>query len=233
MSRRRGYIKHFNDWCQSAEFQEIFARQKHESLILYFLILELMNQKSTEVLSISIRVVSRLINKRRSKVLDFISTLTEVLSDFNCTITGDELEFVLYKPPKSFNSGVEKPPPNPHTMNNEEMNNDKKNTKKRGLTFENDLERIAELYPRTDGLREGIDQAKHLIQTHNDLGALKTAIENYSNHVEANQIEFRFTRTLKRFIQGEYWRDWVNPSQTGASNALDKWHKEGVQNASK
>jgi hypothetical protein len=223
LRRRRGYIKHFNDWHQTTEFQQLFAEKNHESVALYFVILELLSQKQSEFISISIRLLSKIISKKTPVLLKMIETLSRVFPDFNYSLVGDQLELELSNYSKILNTRCKTGPPNdsgnspPKEIKEEkEIKEKNKNTKKRGILFENDLKEIAKLYPRSDGVREGILSAALVVETHNDLADLKTAIENYSKFTEENQIEFRFIRTFKKFISDDYWKDWIKgPSSPG------------------
>lgn len=224
---RRGWFKHFNNESQSTEMQTLFARQEHEAAVLLWILKEQFNQKQSPFISISIAFLSRLINKRKKKIIYFISVLNEVYSDFYFDLNESEtdLKFSIYRESlmtsRAFVS--ESPPktgPPPNKMIDEKMKDDKKILKKefnKGLTFETDLERIAELYPRTDGLAGGIAEAKFTIKTHHDLVALDSAIKNYKKHLEQNRTEFKFIKTFKNFIRDDYWKAFIKTSTPGES----------------
>ena len=72
-----------------------------------------------------------------------------------------------------------------------------------------DFDALYQKYPKKLGKKRGLDICSRQIKIRDDYELLKTAIENYKKHCEANETEFRFIKQFDTFMGS--WRDWLDP----------------------
>lgn len=220
MSRRRGYFKHRNDAHRGASIQNLYHAKLHDAVALFWHLVGEINAQKDEIFRTTLTNLSKDFGQRKDKLLKTISALSqEQMINFS-RLSGEELEIFLPNRAKSLETRNKNGPPSKdlkieRSKDLKKIN--KKNDFNKGIAFETDLERIAGLYPRTDGLAGGITEAKFKIKSHNELADLISAISNYKKYLEQNRTEFRFIKTFKNFIVDDYWKAFIKTSTPGES----------------
>jgi hypothetical protein len=93
---------------------------------------------------------------------------------------------------------------------------DKKNKKKKvSVSFSSDFDRLWELYPRKEGRKQAERHFLASVKTPDDLTLFEMALDNYRDHLEANDTPARFIKQGSTFFNN--WADWVEPPTTEAT----------------
>jgi len=75
--KRRGYLKHYNDATIGESFQAAIADQNYFSIVLFWYIIEKMNQEDSGKVCLDIKQTCRRLNVKKQRLLSACSVATE------------------------------------------------------------------------------------------------------------------------------------------------------------
>jgi len=85
---------------------------------------------------------------------------------------------------------------------------DKDKDKVKDKDKENKFNKIWEIYPRKDGMKEALRHFNATVKTDENWENINKALNNYKKHIETNRTEPRYIKKGSTWFNN--WQDWVN-----------------------